>query len=206
MNQSVQYRRFAQAVKGIALGALPLTLGLLLALSCLPAAGAERGGSVRLSSLDAVVARLAKERVAARSADPNALRTTVRLEDELDGLKRRYAQARTEGREPERAALEQELTRKAAELQAAYAQGFSAMVEQNRLRSRDVRLLEIGNWVAAYGREAGLSLIVDQETGKELFRREGWSGLPSDLTLDDLTDPLTAWLQERLAAPGRPAP
>lgn len=161
----------------------------------------ERGGRVRLNELEMTLTRLtagAQARQPAVGADPE---TVGRLETELEDLRMRYAEARRTEREAERAALEEAVERKAAELQSAYAANWRAIVGRNRWRSRDVRLGALAALIAAYSREQDLALIIDQESGKEVFRREGWTGEMSDDTIEDLTDEIAAWLQERVGRP-----
>jgi hypothetical protein len=182
-----------------------LLVALLLLLPTRSVDAQERAGRVRLGELEATLTQLvavAQAKQPVTGADPE---TVGRLESELDAVRTQYAQARAAGREAERAALEEAVQQKAAELQAAYATNWRAIVERNRWRSADVRMASLLGLIGAYGREQGTALIVDQATGKELFRRDGWVGQVSDDAFEDLTDPVAVWLRERMGGQRRPS-
>ncbi|MBZ0158643.1 MAG: hypothetical protein K8G79_00600 [bacterium] len=199
----VQYNAGGGRVKGQGLALLAALLLLVFSGNAVEAQ--DRAGRVRLGELEATLSQLvavAQAKQPVTGADPE---TVGRLEAELDAVRMQYAQARAAGRETERAALEEAVQKKSAELQAAYATNWRAIVERNRWRSHDVRQAALIGLLTTYGREQGLALIVDQATGKEVFRREGWAGQVSDDAFEDLTEPVAVWLRERVGGQRRPS-
>lgn len=198
--------QYSAAERGVKRQGIAWLVALLLLLAPVGSIDAqERVGGVRLGELETTLTQVvtaAQAKKPTAGADPE---TVGRLETELEDLRMRYAEARRTGREAERTALEEAVERKAAELQTAYAANWRAIVGRNRWRSRDVRLGALTAMIAAYGREQDLALIVDQESGKEVFRREGWTGRMSDEAIEDLTDPIAAWLVERVGRPRSPS-
>ncbi len=135
-------------------------------------------------------------------------REVQKVERELQRLKEGYARQRAAGLGPEaKAAYEKQLLEKSAELQTLYSKNWKDVVDVVKWRSPEVLGLALFRRIAEYGQEKGLAVILNKETGGEMYRREGWAGSTSDPI--DITQDLIEWLgqKEQAARPsGRAVP
>lgn len=135
--------------------------------------------------------------------DPQEVR---KVERELQRLKAQYGRERA-GLSPEaKAAYEKALLEKTAALQVLYAKNTRDIVDLVKWRSPEVLISHLLSRIEEYGREQGFALILNQQSGGALFRKEGWSGPSSDSI--DVTQPLIEWIRRkeesaRPSGPGR---
>ena len=129
----------------------------------------------------------------------------LKAERELQRLKAEYASARATGLSPEaRAAYEKKLVEKNGALQALYGKSWRDTVELVKWRSRDLLVIRLLGRIEQYAQEQGIALILNQENGNEMFRREGWSG--ASLNPFDITQPLIQWLRQKEESERPPGP
>jgi len=154
-------------------------------------AGVVDSGELVRSFYELMVGQ-ARDRTTALGPAPEEAK---RAEAALDEAKRIYARARG-GANPEAMAAAREVVQeKAAALQALYGETTQDLKEVFKWRSRDVAFEELRSRIEEFGREQGFDILVERQTGKPMFRREGFSGSPSDPP--DVTAELIEWIRRK---------
>lgn len=179
---------------------------LLLLLRVLPAHGADTVAAVDARALsDAYYTIMNGPGLDPKTPIGHEPDEVLTAERELQRLKAEYASARAAGLSPEaKAAYEKKLLEKNAALQALYGKSWRDTVELVKWRSRELLVARLFNRIEQYAQEQGIALILNQENGNEMFRREGWSGASSDPI--DITRPLIEWLRQKEESQRRPGP
>ncbi len=208
IRQWVFFRRRSDLprVKVASIRAILSQLVILLVLWLLPAAAAVEVAVVDTRTVVDAYYKIMNE----PGLDPNtpigpAPQELRKVEDELQRLKAQYARERA-GLSPEaKAAYEKALLEKTAALQALYAKNWRDVVDVVKWRSPDILIPHLMDRIKEYALEQGFALVLNEQTGGALFRRDGWSGSSSDPI--EVTQLLIDWLRrkEESARPPRPA-
>jgi hypothetical protein len=119
-------------------------------------------------------------------------------EAELDAAKRAYARARVKGNPEALAAARDVLRQKTDALQVLYGKTTQDLRDVAKYRSPDILMEALRSRIQAYGQAQGFDIITNQQTGKPMFLREGFSGSPDNLI--DVTGEMIEWIRQQEAA------
>ena len=197
LDDKIRDRRLPVWLRGrfVLVGVLSLLSGLLTT----PALAAEKAGIVDSGEL----IRFYEELKVAPALDPTTqlgpeMEEQRRAEAALDGAKRAYANARANGSQEEKAAAQRTLQEKAAALQTLYGKTAEDLRDIVKYRSSEILFAALRDRIQAFGLEQEYDIIINQQTGKPMFRREGFSGAPEKPV--DITQELIEWIRQREAA------
>ncbi len=126
-----------------------------------------------------------------------------RAEAELDAAKRAYARARTDGNQEALAVARDVLRQKTEALQTLYGKTTQDLRDVAKYRSREILIGALRSRIQEFGQAQGFDIINNQQTGKPMFLREGFSGASDNPV--DVTAEMIEWIrqQEEAARSGR---
>jgi hypothetical protein len=181
-----------------------ILFSLLAGLPVMPAFGAGRTGIVDSGEL----LRFYEQLMAGPAFDPKTplgpgQEERGRAEAELDAAKRAYARARTDGNQEAMAAAREVLREKTEALQILYGKTTQDLKDVVKYRSGEILAGALRSRIQEFGLAQGFDIINNQQTGKPMFSREGFSGSPDNPS--DVTGELIEWIrqQEEAARSGR---
>lgn len=197
-------RRGAVSRSTLGRRAVVILFSLLAGLPVMSAFGAGRTGIVDSGEL----IRFYEQLMVGPALDPKTplgpgQEERGRAEKELDAAKRAYARARVEGNQEALAAARDVLRRKTEALQVLYGKTTQDLRDVVKYRSPDILIGALRSRIQEFGQAQGFDIISNQQTGKPMFLREGFSGSPDNPS--DVTGELIEWIrqQEEAARSGR---
>ncbi|PWB82226.1 MAG: hypothetical protein C3F08_00150 [Candidatus Methylomirabilota bacterium] len=127
-----------------------------------------------------------------------------RAEAALDDARRAYAEARAHGSPEDKAAAQKRLQERVAALQTLYGKTAEDLRDVVKYRSPDILFAALRERIQTFGQEQGYDIIINRQTGKRMFQREGFSGADPAQPAD-ITQELIGWIRQReeAAQPGQ---
>ena len=119
-------------------------------------------------------------------------------EAELDTAKRAYARARVKGDPETLAAARDVLRQKTDALQVLYGKATQDLRDVVKYRSPDILIGALRSRIQEFGQAQGFDIISNQQTGKPMFSREGFSGSAENPI--DVTGEMIEWIRQQEAA------
>lgn len=176
-----------------------LLFSLLVGLPAMSAFGAGKSGIVDSAEL----IKFYEQLMAGPAFDPKTplgpgRDERGRAEEELDAAKRAYAKARVKGNPEALAAARDVLRQKTDALQVLYGKTTQDLRDVARYRSPDILIEALRSRIQEYGQAQGFDVITNQQTGKPMFLREGFSGSPDNPI--DVTGEMIEWIRQQEAA------
>ena len=137
-------------------------------------------------------------------ADPEAIEAHQKR---LKSLRERLGLERSSLSLEEKKRLEEAIREEAAALQTLYAKNTKDALDRLRWISSDIFFPYLGERIQEFGRDRGLSLIINQADGRPIYQDPARSGDVSGERVD-LTKELIEWLRRKGGSPpdGTPTP
>jgi len=197
-------RRGAVSLRALGRIAAVILVSLLTGLPAMSAFGAGKYGIVDSGEL----IKFYEQLMAGPALDPKTPLGPGQAERglaeaELDAAKRAYARARVKGDPETLAAARDVLRQKTDALQVLYGKATQDLRDVVKYRSPDILIGALRSRIQEFGQAQGFDIISNQQTGKPMFSREGFSGSPENPI--DVTGEMIEWIrqQEEAARSGR---
>lgn len=176
--------------------AAAILVSLLAGLPVMPAFGAGKSGIVDSGEL----IRFYEQLMTGPALDPKTplgpgQEERGLAEEELDAAKRAYARARKDGNQEALAAARDVLRQKTEALQVLYGKATQDLRDVVKYRSPDILIGALRSRIQEYGQAQGFDIISNQQTGKPMFSREGFSGSPENPI--DVTGEMIEWIRQQ---------